>query len=610
MAARQLRQESATAASSGMASARTTQATVVQSGYDGVQFEDVLLPTEVMVQASSRRLHSGLSNSAAGSMGMSSTEDAAFGGGQHLAANEQLAGGFRRQNFIFGSGQREAALNGDSVGASSITRHGGPKSCGVAGMGNGQSSEGEREGWASSSWTSGNSGNTEVPASEHTGPGSNQEASVSDGSAGGSGSGGATHGSGGDFIGQLPQQQHQRQQKMPTRRSRASNSMGDTGLADKVTTLLVTNIPTYLTQGALLSMFEDLHPAMRGRFDLFFCPWDEHAGQNLGYAIFNFLDAEDASAFQQAWSNKELCRGGRGQKSLRVVKAALQGSEANIEYFSKVRITECSDPRFRPLVRDVAGMLRPLALDTSHEPPGTRDAPQQAQHFSRDQPGQQPFVQAHMHPRQQQQRRQQHQQQQQQQQQQQRAPQHNFMQMGIWKGDVDGGQMASGAAGMGAAELQVQAQPQVQYWSSASAPDGAEVMSWPVMMAAVPWPMTDQTVHQQTALTSEQSAGEQGDGSQAAGADAAAGGSHPGPQLAGGVGGASQVPYQQLVPYMVMPVEQMMPAEGFGGRGPFQAVDTSGMPTGNAWSGDSSMIVQESLENRGRWPAEREIYSD
>jgi hypothetical protein len=44
------------------------------------------------------------------------------------------------------------------------------------------------------------------------------------------------------------------------------------------------------------------------------------------------------------------------------VKAALQGSEANIEYFSKVRVTECSDPRFRPLIRDVAGMLRRIWL--------------------------------------------------------------------------------------------------------------------------------------------------------------------------------------------------------------------------------------------------------
>jgi len=130
------------------------------------------------------------------------------------------------------------------------------------------------------------------------------------------------------------------------------------------TTLLLTNIPSYLTQGALLSMFEDLTPAMRGNYDFFYSPWDQEVHHNLGYALINFKEPHHALNFQRRWADKEICKGSRGQKALRVMKAALQGLEANVEYFSKVEIARCADLRFRPLVCDPAtGGLQPLLLD-------------------------------------------------------------------------------------------------------------------------------------------------------------------------------------------------------------------------------------------------------
>jgi len=125
---------------------------------------------------------------------------------------------------------------------------------------------------------------------------------------------------------------------------------------------LISNIPTYLTQGALLSMFEDLTLAMRGKFNFFYCPWNSKEGQNMGFAVINFEEHAYATAFQQKWSGKELCRGGWSQKPLRVIKAVLQGLEANVAYFRKVDFDEnCRDLRFRPLYRE-SGSSEMLAL--------------------------------------------------------------------------------------------------------------------------------------------------------------------------------------------------------------------------------------------------------
>eukprot|EP00913_Durusdinium_trenchii_P010620 g9964.t1 len=169
------------------------------------------------------------------------------------------------------------------------------------------------------------------------------------------------------------------------------------GDLEQATTLLISNMPIYLTQGALLSMFEerppvlaaeprdppadahgedrppapgtmpargeDLTTTMRGKFDFFYCPWDHKAGHNFGYAIINFTDVAHANEFQQQWTNKDLFRSGRGSKTMKVSKATLQGFDANVDYFRKAEIGgRCRDLRFRPLYRDGEGKLQHLEL--------------------------------------------------------------------------------------------------------------------------------------------------------------------------------------------------------------------------------------------------------
>jgi len=133
----------------------------------------------------------------------------------------------------------------------------------------------------------------------------------------------------------------------------------------QITTLFITNVPTFLTHGALLSILEDGFPLMRGNYDFYYCPWDEQTGHNLGFAFLNFPNQNHAMGFKQHFSKHPICRAGYGQRLLRVLRSSIQGLEANLEYFSQVEITACSDIRFRPLYRDTNLRMQPLPLQVA-----------------------------------------------------------------------------------------------------------------------------------------------------------------------------------------------------------------------------------------------------
>eukprot|EP00930_Biecheleria_cincta_P026406 TRINITY_DN18615_c0_g1_i1.p1 TRINITY_DN18615_c0_g1~~TRINITY_DN18615_c0_g1_i1.p1 ORF type:complete len:659 (+),score=107.11 TRINITY_DN18615_c0_g1_i1:76-2052(+) len=138
---------------------------------------------------------------------------------------------------------------------------------------------------------------------------------------------------------------------------------GDRANQRHCTTLMLTNVPQFLTQGALVSLLEDLTVYMRGAFDFFYCPWDPCQNCNLGYAIVNFFARSVAAEFETEWSNQPLLPGIHGAKRLRIVPAALQGRAANLRHFSGFSLAHHADARFRPLVRMVPDQqLRPMAI--------------------------------------------------------------------------------------------------------------------------------------------------------------------------------------------------------------------------------------------------------
>jgi len=129
------------------------------------------------------------------------------------------------------------------------------------------------------------------------------------------------------------------------------------------TTLLLKNVPEFLTQGALVSQFEDLSPCMRGSFDFFYLPWNPCKDCNLGYAIINFFDPLLAAAFKREWDNKDLTAGFGHEKRLQIQQAILQGYEANFDHFSCFCLAHHENLRFRPLLRaSRSGRLQAMAV--------------------------------------------------------------------------------------------------------------------------------------------------------------------------------------------------------------------------------------------------------
>jgi len=214
--------------------------------------------------------------------------------------------------------------------------------------------ENENDSADGSSWGGSGSSATELPRSEHTGSPGTSDCSSNNVLQ-------ATGATSSSWETPPPN-------SIGEQRSKAKTQKPPKEKEAKITTLLVINVPTYLTQGALLSMLEDLTQSMRGNYDFYYCPWDERRGHNMGYAILNFPDPNHALDFQQHWTNRLICRGSRGQRPLRVLRASVQGYQANLEYFSKVEIAACSDLRFRPLYRDANSMMQPLPLQMSPKP--------------------------------------------------------------------------------------------------------------------------------------------------------------------------------------------------------------------------------------------------
>jgi len=117
------------------------------------------------------------------------------------------------------------------------------------------------------------------------------------------------------------------------------------------TTMILKNVPECLTQGALVSLFEDLSFHMRGTFDFFYLPWNPHQCRNLGYAIINFFDSGIAAAFKHEFNSMDLTRGCGYEKGLEIIPAILQGRIANIKHFSAFSLALHANLRFRPLLR-------------------------------------------------------------------------------------------------------------------------------------------------------------------------------------------------------------------------------------------------------------------
>ena len=91
------------------------------------------------------------------------------------------------------------------------------------------------------------------------------------------------------------------------------------------TSLILRGFPNYLTQGALISMLEDLHVSLRNALDFAYVPWDPYLNSNAGYAILNFKTAAIAAQFRSEIPTGALaCRILRQRSHFGLPPAAMQ----------------------------------------------------------------------------------------------------------------------------------------------------------------------------------------------------------------------------------------------------------------------------------------------
>lgn len=148
-------------------------------------------------------------------------------------------------------------------------------------------------------------------------------------------------------VAAAPREEAARTPLRPPRPQKDASAAQGVKSADRgVQTLLICNVPAFLTQTSLFALLQDITACMQGHCDFFYCPWDDAGEGNLGYAILNFASAALAAEFRQQWSGRALL----GTDPLRIVPATLQGREANERHFSAFPVARGADKRFRPLV--------------------------------------------------------------------------------------------------------------------------------------------------------------------------------------------------------------------------------------------------------------------
>jgi len=138
-------------------------------------------------------------------------------------------------------------------------------------------------------------------------------------------------------------------------------------------TLMVLNIPTFLTQGALLSLFEDLSAKLVKEVDFFHVPWNMDDECNFSYAILNFASRPSAERFKAQWHCKHLLKD-TSSATLRVVPGILQGFSANVRHFMGPggSTSTPAGQKFQPMLREVTQrQVMPLSSISARRAPGS-----------------------------------------------------------------------------------------------------------------------------------------------------------------------------------------------------------------------------------------------
>lgn len=114
-----------------------------------------------------------------------------------------------------------------------------------------------------------------------------------------------------------------------------------------ITTLMIRNLPNYLTQQELK---DDLDRNFAGMYDFLYMPSEFGEGKGKGYAFVNFTSTLGAGLLIGAWHLKRRFAVSSKALPLNISAASVQGRDANIAKFDCPRLRRIRNPNFRPLV--------------------------------------------------------------------------------------------------------------------------------------------------------------------------------------------------------------------------------------------------------------------
>ena len=123
----------------------------------------------------------------------------------------------------------------------------------------------------------------------------------------------------------------------------------DEAIDDRITTLMVRNIPTRFTSLTLADILKEY--GFDKTFDFFYLPMDFKTKKNCGYAFINFVNRQNAIRFITTFQGMQL-KASTSLKSLNIIPSKRQGFWDNISVFesSDLLSSTAHASFFKPLV--------------------------------------------------------------------------------------------------------------------------------------------------------------------------------------------------------------------------------------------------------------------
>jgi RNA recognition motif-containing protein len=110
----------------------------------------------------------------------------------------------------------------------------------------------------------------------------------------------------------------------------------------KWTSLMIKNIPCRYTTSDML----DEIVVLGFHIDFLYMPPARRSAGNLGYAFVNFVSAEQAAAFSKLYQGYSFSLQRGSSKRAEIIYAKLQGFEANVDFYTKVKTSKKKNQPF------------------------------------------------------------------------------------------------------------------------------------------------------------------------------------------------------------------------------------------------------------------------